>query len=96
MIPQSSWVAGFLGVGFIVFITARGELASYLGIILGSAPSALQVSGFSVPLQSDLPNISISPNTAQNTSAALTPLTTTPSSTVTDTIPLESLQGFTF
>lgn len=35
--PQSSYIAGFLIVGFLVFITARGELSSYLQV-LGIVP----------------------------------------------------------
>jgi hypothetical protein len=37
--PQSSVIAFFLIVGFVIFITARGELASYLSVVLGPAPS---------------------------------------------------------
>jgi hypothetical protein len=40
MLPQSSWIAAFLLIGFLVFITARGELPSYLSVLLGTAKSA--------------------------------------------------------
>lgn len=30
---QSDWIAAFLIVGFIVFITERGELRRYLGLL---------------------------------------------------------------
>ena len=35
--PQSSYIAAYLIVGFLVFITARGELASYLAVVFGKA-----------------------------------------------------------
>jgi hypothetical protein len=46
--PQSSTIAFSLIVGFIVFITVRGELPKYLGVLgLGSqAVSSPPTSGF--------------------------------------------------
>jgi hypothetical protein len=35
--PQSSVIAFYLVIGFVVFITARGELPSYLSVFLGSS-----------------------------------------------------------
>ncbi len=41
MISQTSYIAAFLFLGFIVFITIRGELAQYQAAILGgSAPAS--------------------------------------------------------
>jgi hypothetical protein len=38
--PQTSTIAFALIVGFIVFITVRGELPKYLGVVgLGSQPA---------------------------------------------------------
>jgi hypothetical protein len=42
--PQSSYIAGFLLIGFLVFITARGELPAYMNVILGK-PSTQQKVG---------------------------------------------------
>lgn len=36
--PQSSYIAAFLLIGFLVFITARGELPRYMAVVLGSTP----------------------------------------------------------
>lgn len=36
MISQTSFVAAFLFVGFIVFVTIRGELPQYKTAILGN------------------------------------------------------------
>lgn len=36
MISQSSYVAAFIFLGFLVFITIRGELAQYKAAVLGS------------------------------------------------------------
>lgn len=33
--PQTSVIAAGLVIGFIVFITTRGELPKYLGVFLG-------------------------------------------------------------
>lgn len=30
---QNDWIAAFLIIGFVVFITLRGELASYLSVL---------------------------------------------------------------
>lgn len=36
MIPQTSTIAFALIVGFIVFVTVRGELPKYIGVLTGS------------------------------------------------------------
>lgn len=36
---QTSWIASFLFIGFIVFITIRGELPQYKDAILGGETS---------------------------------------------------------
>lgn len=33
---QSSWIAGYIFLAFLVFITMRGELPKYLGFLLAS------------------------------------------------------------
>lgn len=43
MIPQTSTIAFALIVGFIVFITVRGELPKYLGVLTGSGGSTSSV-----------------------------------------------------
>lgn len=37
MIPQTSTIAFALIVGFVVFITVRGELPKYIGVLTGSS-----------------------------------------------------------
>lgn len=52
--PQTSVIAAGLVIGFIVFITTRGELPAYLGIFLGTGTTrtSLQAgpSGFGAPM----------------------------------------------
>jgi len=50
-VSQSNVIAGFLLVGFLVFITARGQLPAYLKV-LGLEPSQ--------PSQTDLTNLAAS------------------------------------
>lgn len=49
MISQSNFIAGALVVGFLFFITARGELSKYVAIFTGSGgtstPSVNAASG---------------------------------------------------
>ncbi len=33
---QSSWIAGYIFLAFLIFITMRGELPKYLGFLLAS------------------------------------------------------------
>jgi hypothetical protein len=33
--PQSTTIFGFLLAGFIIYITAKGELSTYIGFFLG-------------------------------------------------------------
>lgn len=89
MLPQSSWIAAFLGVGFVVFITARGELPSYLSVLLGTSTASSNTISPAINAVSDL-----SEQTIVKAGAPTTLQPTTP--TVSDTIPMESLQGFTF
>jgi hypothetical protein len=30
---QTNWIAAFIGIGFIAFIIARGELSGYLNVL---------------------------------------------------------------
>jgi hypothetical protein len=39
-IPQTSVIFFFLLAGFVIYITAKGELKSYLGVLFGSAAPA--------------------------------------------------------
>jgi hypothetical protein len=32
---QTNWIAAFLLIGFLVFITIRGELPQYIAVLLG-------------------------------------------------------------
>jgi hypothetical protein len=45
MISQTSYVAAFLFLGFVVFITIRGELPQYKNAILGGVTPAGGASG---------------------------------------------------
>lgn len=35
---QSNWIAAFLIIGFLVYITLKGELASYKAVLFGPVP----------------------------------------------------------
>lgn len=37
---QSNVIAGFIFVAFLIYITMKGELPTYMGFLLSSAPSA--------------------------------------------------------
>jgi hypothetical protein len=59
--PQTSTIAFALIIGFIVFITVRGELPTYLGVIgLGSkVVQPAQSSGSSLPSIGTLTNLAL-------------------------------------
>lgn len=40
MIPQTSTIAFALIVGFVVFVTVRGELPKYIGVLTGSGSAS--------------------------------------------------------
>ena len=37
---QSTKILGFIATGFVIFITARGELPTYLGFLFGTGQGA--------------------------------------------------------
>ncbi len=44
-VNQSSWIAGYIFLAFLVYITMRGELPKYLGFLLASpVDNSIQVS----------------------------------------------------
>lgn len=67
-ISQSGYIAAFIFLAFFVFITIKGELPQYAGLLLYSAPSQGGLSG----------NTKVSSNDTQNqiVSGAITALQT--------------------
>lgn len=47
MSGQSNWIAGAMVIGFIVYVTSRGSLPSYLSVLFGTATPASNASSAS-------------------------------------------------